>query len=258
MSLYTLPVSSSLPALHNNNVHLWLVDKEEVTSSDAFKHFVSLLSEEERYKWLTMRSKTKKQEYLVARGSLRIILSQYIYNTRPEKLNIAADPFGKPALENTENHCIQFNLSHTREKAVVGIAINKRIGVDIEYMNPDRNWREIASRYFHPKEWSKRESGLLSMSEFYKLWTLKEAFLKAEGRGMTVPLDHFYFDCDTDTSPKLEVDEHRRDEADPTSWSFFHQYLDGRHSMAVSVEGAIKSLPETVVVHDFMGLASSC
>ena len=236
---------------------MWLVDQEKVIRSDVFKRFPALLSQEEHEKWLAIRAERKRQQFLIARGALRIILCQYIPDSEPEKLNIAIDPFGKPVLKNAAHLGIEFNISHAKGKIVLGIASNKRIGVDIEYMNPNRNWEEIARQYFHPSEWRNSRSGLLTLSEFYKLWTLKEAFLKAEGRGMTVALNNFYFDNRSASAPKLVVDKSCSDFDGVISWSFSHQYLDDNYSLAIGLEGSAEPFKDSILVRDFLCLATT-
>lgn len=248
--------------LHDNTVHLWLVDEEEVTRAADLTHYPSLLSEDENSKWLSLRSQRKKQQFLIARATLRTLLSRYIKTLKPEDLNIVISPSGKPMLEMEIRNGIQFNISHSQGKTLIGVTRNKLIGVDIEYMNPHRKWREIANDYFHEKEWPhspgvcENTDGLDLMSKFYKIWTLKEAFVKAEGSGMAIPFDGFYFDCHGSHSPILTIDQASNCDS-TTSWEVSHQFLDEAYSMAVSVEGALTGLTEAIIVNGFVPLATT-
>ncbi len=98
---------------------------------------------------------------------------------------------GKPELDAAT--AWRFNVSHSHEQILVTAAVGREVGIDIEFVRDDLNWRELAERYFAPAEVA--DIAALPTDQqrfgFYRVWTRKEAYLKALGLGLTVPLDGF-------------------------------------------------------------------
>lgn len=88
---------------------------------------------------------------------------------------------GKPFLSNS---CCQISVSHSRQLAVVAISSDAPLGCDIEF-HKARRFRSISQSFFHPNEAAAMDSAIDTMSLFYGLWTLKEAYGKAIGTGMS-------------------------------------------------------------------------
>jgi 4'-phosphopantetheinyl transferase len=114
---------------------------------------------------------------------LRALLSRYLYQS-PEKIKFAKTGHGKPYLP--EHPELVFNLSHTENFMVIAVAINCHLGIDIEYYQHKDSLGSIINRYFASEEinyWNKQPEEFKTL-EFYRLWTRKEAFLKATGLGI--------------------------------------------------------------------------
>ena len=112
----------------------------------------------------------------------------------PANPHLRTHPQGKPALTPTINPIrVTFNLSHSNGLALLAIALKNRIGIDLEHREPGRDLAQIATRSFSPTE----AAAFFSLPEdqrtdaFYACWTLKEAYLKATGDGLSTPLDSF-------------------------------------------------------------------
>ena len=131
-----------------------------------------------------------KDHFVIARGVLRILLGKYL-NLVPEKVQFAYSKYGKPKLADESN--ISFNLSHAQGKALLGFCITQNIGVDIECFNQELDFSNIANAFFSTAE-AEQLNSLTAMKKaeaFFNCWTRKEAFIKAEGSGLSFPLKQF-------------------------------------------------------------------
>jgi 4'-phosphopantetheinyl transferase len=134
-----------------------------------------------------------RRRFIAARAALRSILGERL-GEAPSRLRFDYGPQGKPALASAwQESGIQFNLAHSGDWALVALACNKRVGVDLEQIRPLVEGREIARRHFSPRETADLWSLPLELQEeaFFRCWTRKEAYLKALGCGLSLALDAF-------------------------------------------------------------------
>jgi 4'-phosphopantetheinyl transferase len=128
----------------------------------------------------------------VGRGWLRVLLGEYL-SAPPASARLAATPLGKPYLAGEPPTGLRFNVAHSDDLALVAVTRGREVGVDVERERADVEWRDLARRFFAPEEVAalnalpERER----RSAFYRCWTRKEAYIKALGLGMQVPLDGF-------------------------------------------------------------------
>ncbi|MBV9576787.1 MAG: 4'-phosphopantetheinyl transferase superfamily protein [Gammaproteobacteria bacterium] len=174
--------------LHQQDVHIWLA--ELTMSSAEEKIYQSFLSEDELARAQRFRFPKHKQRFIAARATLRRILSYYL-NETPAHFRFAYTDYDKPYLCKPEN-TLQFNLSHSESLAAYAITHDHAIGIDIEKMQTTYH-AGIAQRYFSQTENS--ALSLLSPAEkaacFYRLWSRKEALIKAAGKGLAIPIASF-------------------------------------------------------------------
>jgi 4'-phosphopantetheinyl transferase len=113
-----------------------------------------------------------------------MILARYL-RTAPELVNLAAGPNGKPRLIHPFMD-LRFNVSHSHDLALIGITLGREIGVDVERVQQEILFEEIAAHYFEPTEvWELRTMPPEErVWKFFDFWTRKEACLKASGRGL--------------------------------------------------------------------------
>ena len=176
------------------DIHVWSTHLDrDLQQIDAFKHF---LTEPERHRAAKFINPTHGDRWIVARGYLRQILSQYLDLT-PTQLVFTYSQHGKPALEGSP---IQFNLSHSRDRAVYGISATAPIGIDIEYMHP-LPAADLVDRFFSPAEQSIFHSLPVDTQQaaFFHAWVQKEAYLKACGTGLSTSLDQIEVSIDPST-----------------------------------------------------------
>lgn len=171
------------------NVHLWRFALR--ASADELTSFAAKLVEEERTRADRFARSVDRDRYLVGRGTLRVILSWYL-TVAPEAIRFCYGTHGKPALANQSS--LQFNLSHSDDFALLAVRWDRPLGVDVEQIAASDHHAAIAAEVFSAED--ARRVAAASTEErpalFLKLWTRREAMLKATGVGLagsTTPLD---------------------------------------------------------------------
>lgn len=122
---------------------------------------------------------------------MRFILAQYL-KISPRSLEFSTGTNGKPKLAGRAGEkSIGFNLSHSYEKALLAVVKGREIGVDIEYIKDDYSFDEVAARFFSHREILALRAlpEHLKREAFFKCWSIKEAFLKAKGLGLSGNFD---------------------------------------------------------------------
>jgi 4'-phosphopantetheinyl transferase len=138
------------------------------------------------------RFESDRTRALVGRGMLRSILAEML-GTDPAALLIEAEPHGKPVLRDLQPGGLHFNVSHSGDWVLIGVAPGAELGVDVEMERPLTDLDALVQRFFAPGE--VRAIRALPAEQrstaFFLCWTRKEAYLKATGAGMQTPLDSF-------------------------------------------------------------------
>jgi 4'-phosphopantetheinyl transferase len=168
-------------------IHVWRLEPLRPDANpDELKDW---LSEDERKRALQFHFARDRTRFIVTRAALREILSA-ILGSEPGSLQFATGPYGKPVLM---NHELQFNVSHSGAMALIAVARDRELGVDIEEMRQLHNPVAIAKRFFAPEEAQQidRITNAGIRRAFFECWTRKEAFIKAIGEGLSHPLDSF-------------------------------------------------------------------
>lgn len=192
------------PRLNEDQVHLWRasLDPPRVILEDL----AHTLSEDEIAKADKFRFSKHRQRFIVARGILRQLLGQYL-QISPSKIEFQYGDHGKPYLSKSiSSSSLEFNVSHSQAYALYGFSLNHTIGVDLEYLRPMKDAAQIAQRFFSPQEFEFVNclSGEQQQRVFFKLWTAKEAYLKATGTGLAGSLASIDIDFDQAEIPCLK------------------------------------------------------
>jgi 4'-phosphopantetheinyl transferase len=181
---------------NNNILHIWKLKFLDNLTDAQFQKGLSVLSEAERTKALRYKFRYLQEKYIQAQYHLRYLLGLYLDIT-PDEVEFILGEHGKPYLKNNSGGSdfkLQFNISHSKDYSVLAFTKDREIGVDIEKID-EKSYLELADRFF-----SKKEKKLLHAHDsdieavklgFYRLWTRKEAYLKAIGLGLHYPLDAF-------------------------------------------------------------------
>ena len=177
-------------ALEDKRVHIWRATRD--VSPVRLKDLEALLSSDEKNRAYRFHFSEDKNRFIAHRALLRLLLSRYL-GVEPLELRFSYNPQGKPLLENTSRAPICFNLSHSQELALYAFTMGREVGVDIEALRLVPDAEKIAERYFTGEEAQRlREAPSHLKNEiFLQLWTAKEAFIKALGMGLSMPLNQF-------------------------------------------------------------------
>jgi 4'-phosphopantetheinyl transferase len=171
--------------LQTREVCLWQASLD-ICGSHLDK-LAGLLSKKETARSRRFLKEIHQKRFIAAHGILRCILSGLL-DIDPERLFFESDSRGKPHLKNNpEVSFPYFNLSHSRDMMVLGVSIKQPIGVDVEYIRTRVDIFRLAKRFFSPAEFMdiKTAPQELAKQKFYQYWTLKEAYLKATGDGIS-------------------------------------------------------------------------
>jgi 4'-phosphopantetheinyl transferase len=174
-----------------DEIHVWsaTLDREP----EVLRELEGVLSQEERVRAGRFHFVRDRSRFIVARGLLRELLGGYLHKA-PAELQFSYGQYGKPSLSaGNSSSGICFNLSHSSGIVALAIARERNLGIDIEHIRPDFAGEDIARRHFSEREMS----ALLSLppeardTAFFHCWTRKEAYIKARGLGLQIPLDSF-------------------------------------------------------------------
>jgi 4'-phosphopantetheinyl transferase len=185
----------------SGEAHVWRIDLDCAARTVAALR--ATLSPEEEQRASRFRSIELRERWTVARGALRCILAAYA-GCEPGALGFREGPHGKPALSWPVED-IPFNLSHTDGLTLVAVAGSGRVGIDAERIRPEIEAEDLSRRFFAPAE----AAEILALSPdaqpaaFFTCWTRKEAFVKALGGGLSVPLSRFQVSIQSDQPTRL-------------------------------------------------------
>lgn len=201
------------------------------------KKFLSLLSPDEKARAKRFYFENDRNRYIAGRGILRTLLGFYL-RREPAAIEFIYGLHGKPAVKSTDTQkALQFNLAHSNDLAVYAFARDRLIGIDLEHVRPLQDADDFAERFF-----STRESALISSmpadqkwGAFFKLWTCKEAFLKANGSGLTVPLNQaeILLGSSDDTVKLISIGGDLKGAA---NWQLETRTLAGVYRLAIAIE----------------------
>lgn len=213
-----------------NQIHLWLVD-----TLVPGEHQLDSLSADELALYERIRAPRLKQQYWQTRWAIRHALSCYAPEVSPSLWQFSRNAYGRPALQSPRlMFPLDFNISHTRGAIVMAFAAQGKVGVDIEFIDRQCRALAVAQRYFSNSEIADLRAlpVELQRARFFDLWTLKEAYIKACGMGLAIPLGSFSFDF---TAQKIAIAfDARRNDA-PARWQFWQLKLSQIHQLALAM-----------------------
>ena len=226
-STWTEPPKS--PSLEMGAVHVWRISLDQ--PDDKLDRFRRMLEPDELNRASRFHFEKHRQHFIVARGFLRAVIGRYL-EMQPEALRFSYGAYGKPGL--ASEHVLRFNLSHSHEVALLAVALDAELGVDVEHIRADFASEEIARRFFSRAEVEvfnalRKEE---RVAAFFRCWTRKEAYIKAIGKGLSQALDAFDVTLAPDVQPALL----RAEDDDVSRWWLSNVDVGEGYAGALAVE----------------------
>ena len=202
-------------SLSKDYIDVWLCDLKQL--SGEINNFYSILAEDEHERADKLKVEDKKQQYIITRGALRQRLG-LLTNIDPKDFVFEYFEHGKPVLNNDARFTdITFNVSHSNDLALIAIAQEQNIGIDIEKINHELNHQALMTRFFSEAEQTEFQTmpDANRAKAFCACWTRKEAFIKAVGDGVSYGLDNF----DIAVDPENQIPEINLHKSSDETWS---------------------------------------
>ena len=213
--------------------------------ADILESYAYVLCADEKARADRFRFEKDRSHFVITRGVLRYLLGAYT-NKRPEEIAFEYGQKGKPELKNNAT-LVRFNVSHSHGMSMWAFAVNRAVGVDVEYVKRMVDIDAVGKRFFSDNEW--RDLRDLPEDQrrqnFFRCWTRKEAFVKALGDGLTFSLKAFDVTVGEVAQLKRIDGEH-----DPQKWTL--QTFDPAPDYvgALAFEGQADVLYHTVMTQD--------
>lgn len=220
----------SVPDLPDGAVHIWRIPLTAEAATLA--RYQALLAPDERARAARFHFEVHRRRFAVGRARMRILLASYLCR-EPAELGFSYTPHRKPFLPDSS---LAFNLSHAHEMAILGVTRGRAIGVDIEHLNAKFAGDDIAARYFAEGELRALRAFPQEQqcAAFFRCWTRKEAYIKAHGEGLSMPLADFEV-CIDDTEDLWLVNH--KDAGEQSRWQMRNVPVPEGHWAAAVIEG---------------------
>jgi len=220
--------------LNARRIDLWYFLLDETTDPELLDEYRFLLSPEELRRLQRFTHEESRRQFLVGRALLRETLSRYTGH-EPRGLEFQYNGHGKPSLKTQAEAPLEFSVSHTRGLVVCAVALRDPLGVDVERERTVSHPLEIARRFFAPAEAAALEKlpPERQNAAFIELWTLREAFGKARGVGLTTRPADFAFSLSADREATVSFGE--SSEEKPDNWQFAQFRLAAHYRAALAI-----------------------
>jgi 4'-phosphopantetheinyl transferase len=211
---------------------------DEVAEPKQRSMLMALLSDDERHRLEQFRFERDRHLFLIAHALVRITLSRH-ENVEPQAWRFRTGSYGRPEIAEPRSR-LRFNISRRQGLAACAVILDRDIGIDVEYVSKDFP-ADVAERFFSPKE----RSSLLGASIearpglFLEYWTLKEAYIKARGLGLSLPLNRFSLEKGSDGRWHIASEPSLPEEAERWRFWSWRQACDHQMALAIDQTGSI-------------------
>lgn len=194
----------------------------------------SALSADESQRAARFHSPDYRNRFIVAHACLRETLARYL-GCNPSQISFITNAYGKPALPDSK---LAFNLSHSGDYALLAITPGRQVGIDVERIRSDIELERIAKRFFSPNEVTELMALPTGqrLPAFFDCWTRKEAYIKAKGSGLSLPLDSFDVSL-TPGQPAL-LRATRANSQEAACWTLLSLAIDPGYAAAIAVSNS--------------------
>jgi 4'-phosphopantetheinyl transferase len=201
-------------------IYVYLGVFDEIDRPTVRQACIETLSADEHERAQRFVRERDRTQFILAHGLVRTALSRHAPGIDPAGWRFVTDGFGRPAIAGPLADKLHFSLSHTDGCVACVVSPSKFVGVDVETIDRPCAHLEIAEFTFSPREIADLRAlpGMAAISRFFDYWTLKEAYVKARGMGLRLPLDQFSMLIKSDREIGISFTPELVD--DPDRWCF--------------------------------------
>lgn len=224
--------------LVQEDVHVWVASLAPAEQEHDLSELHALLDEEERARAARFLFERHRRQFILSHALVRRALSEYA-PVIPEAWRFHANAHRRPEVENAAGASLCFSLSHTDGLALCAVTLSAEVGVDVELERPYADDRlSLARALLHPREVAALEATAPAdvCARFLELWTLKEAYVKARGLGLSLSFRDFAFTTGSGRAPEIHFDPGLEDSR--SGWRFFQLRPTELHRGALAVRRA--------------------
>lgn len=222
-------------------IEVWYAKPELVADRDSIARCRARLSSDDLARIERPASDEDRHDRLVAWSLVRVVLSRHA-EVAPDAWRFRETQEGRPEIAGPAGaRPLRFSLSHTTGLVACGVTLSDDLGLDVEHLRRRGDLNKLARRFFARSELASldRLDDEHRRKAFFEHWTLKEAYLKARGSGISLPLAEVAFNVAPDRAPAATFGPAIGD--DPAAWQFAHLRLTPDHLGAVAIRRAITS-----------------
>lgn len=230
-------------ALSDGEVHVWHL----ATGGEAQEilKYMDFLSDQEKDKSNRFKFEKDRLRYITRHVFLREVLACYL-NIAFDQIKFTENNYGKPFVDDSVNlQSLQFNLSKSNNHILLALTRIRLIGCDIERHNENLDYSAIINNYFSTQEINLILANSKQRMRFFDYWTVKEAYIKARGEGMSLPLDQFTLYIDNNDI--VSMHENLMEPRDVGKWHIRQLKIAAGFSAAIAIEGEINSIKQIEV-----------
>jgi 4'-phosphopantetheinyl transferase len=218
----------------DRQVDVWYVFSDRVTDPGLLETYEALMSPDERACQQRFMFPKHRHQYLITRALVRTTLSRYV-DRDPREWRFSKNTYGRPEIAFPACPPLRFNVSHSNGFVVCAVTLERDIGIDTEDLERPGSHIELAERFFSTAEVDQLRAlpAAAQKHAFFDFWTLKEAYIKARGMGLAIPLEAFAFYLQPGRPVRISFSP--RIEDDPAAWQFTQLQLDPRYKVALAI-----------------------
>lgn len=237
------------PFLDSGEIHVFYTRADQILDPCLLKQYRACLCPDEIQKVDRYLKQSDRHLSLVSRALVRYLIAE-VTRQDPQSLSFSTNEHGKPFVVGLPE--IHFNLSHSHGAAVCALCLNAAVGVDVEDMGRKTDL-SIAKRFFSSFEAAlvSKAPGIEKKKLFFDIWTLKEAYIKSVGKGLTIPLNSFSFNAN---ETEIQITFSDTGQADPM-WQFFQWRPESGKIVAAAVRCASPIVFKHFWCVPFVGIA---
>lgn len=190
------------PPTHDD-LYVRFIRFDDLVDAEPWQRWLPLLDAQETERAARFMFEKDRRTYVLSHALVRSTLSSFA-NVDPAAWRFEANAHGKPRIVGPAGcEDLRFNLSHTRGGAVCGVVRGAEVGVDVETLDRATDHLGLCERYFSRSETAALRAAPAERQRelFFRFWTLKEAYIKARGLGLSIPLDAFSYELDLSRTP---------------------------------------------------------